>query len=183
MHDKRFHVCSVGFAILLLALWSSTGWGQTFFGSIAGTVLDASGAAVPAATVTLTNIGTSEKRTLESDSSGSYRFVNLVPTGYRLEAEKSGFKHFTREPIVVQVQNALTVDIAMEVGAVTQTVEVTAQTPLLQSQTSDLGQVVSGRSVTDMPLTIAPRLGKVILSLHLPARSSAALAFRPDYLR
>jgi len=152
MRDKRFHVCSLGFAILLLALWSSTGWGQTFFGSIAGTVLDATAAAVPGAAVTLTNIGTSEKRTMQSDSSGSYRFVNLVPTGYRLEAEKSGFKHFAREPIVVEVQNALTIDIAMEVGAVTQTVEVTAQTPLLQPQTSDLGQVVAGRSVTDMPL-------------------------------
>ena len=150
---KKLRNLSLGIVVLGLALWSSTGWGQTFYGSIAGTVLDASGAAVPGATVTLTNIGTAEKRTMESDPAGLYRFVNLVPARYRLEAEKSGFKHFTREPIVVEVQNALAVDIPMEVGALTQTVEVTGRTPLLQPQTSSLGQVVESRKVTEMPLS------------------------------
>jgi hypothetical protein len=138
--------------LLLYAIWPPVTCGQTFFGSISGTVLDATGAAVPAATVTLTNLGTSEKRTMQSDPSGSYTFVNLVPGRYRIEAERSGFKHFTREPIVVEVQSAVRIDIPMELGAVTQTVEVTAATPLLQPQTSDLGQVVAGRSVTDIPL-------------------------------
>jgi hypothetical protein len=139
-------------ALLLYAIWSPVTCGQTFFGSISGTVLDATGAAVPAATVTLTNLGTSEKRTMQSDTAGSYTFVNLVPGRYRIEAERSGFKRFTREPIVVEVQSAVRIDIPMELGAVTQTVEVTAATPLLQPQTSDLGQVVAGRSVTDIPL-------------------------------
>lgn len=138
--------------ILALALSSSTGWGQTFYGSISGAVLDATGAVVPGAAVTLTNLGTSEKRSMESDAAGSYTFVNLVPGRYRLDAEKSGFKRVTREPIVVEVQSGLRIDIKMEVGAMTQTVEVTAQTPLLQPQTSSLGQVVESRKVQEMPL-------------------------------
>lgn len=162
--EKRLQLLPLGFAVLLLALGPSTGWGQTFYGSIAGTVLDASGGAVPGAAVTLTNLGTSEKRAMQSDPSGSYTFVNLVPGRYRIDAEKSGFKHFTREPVIVEVQNALRIDISMEVGAVTQTVEVTAATPLLQPQTSDLGQVVESRTITDMPLNGRNPLALVAIS-------------------
>jgi len=138
--------------MLLTALWCPLATGQTFYGSVSGSVLDATGGAIPGVAVTLTNLGTSDKRTMESDATGSYTFVNLVPGSYRLEAEKSGFKHFTREPIVVEVQNALRIDVLMVIGAVTQSVEVTAATPLLQSQSSDLGQVVESRTVTEMPL-------------------------------
>jgi hypothetical protein len=144
-----------GFILLTMGLflaWCASIRAQTFYGSITGTVLDASGAAIPGAAVTLTNIGTSEKRTMQSEPTGSYTFVDLVPGRYRIEAEKAGFKHFTREPIVLEVGNALRIDIAMQIGAVTQTIEVTAATPLLQSQSSDLGQVVAARSVTEMPL-------------------------------
>jgi hypothetical protein len=137
-------------SVLLLA--SSSLWSQTFYGSIAGSVLDESGAAVPDATVTLTNIGTAEKRTMNSDPTGSYQFLNLVPGRYRVESEKSGFKHFDRQPIVVEVNTTLRIDIPMVLGTVSQTIEVTSQTPLLSTATSDLGQVVSSRTVTEMPL-------------------------------
>ena len=152
IRNKSLPLFTIASLLLLLGLWSSFAMGQTFYGSIAGTVIDASGGAIPDAAVTLTNTGTSEKRSMQSDATGSYTFVNLVPGRYRIDAEKSGFKHFTREPIVVEVQNAIRIDIPMEVGAVNQSIEVTAATPLLQPQTSDLGQVVAGRSVTDMPL-------------------------------
>ncbi len=146
--------------VFLLALWPRAGWGQTVYGSVAGTVLDASGAAIPGTTVTLTNLGTSDKRAIESDAAGAYTFVNILPGNYRIEAEKAGFKHFKREPVVVEVGSGLRIDLAMEVGAVTQTIEVTAQTPLLQAQTSDLGTVVEARTVTEMPLN-----GRNVLSL------------------
>jgi hypothetical protein len=146
--------------VFLLALWPRAGWGQTVYGTLAGTVLDSSGAAVPGTTVTLTNIGTSEKRTMQSDTAGFYTFVNLFPGNYRLEAEKAGFKHFKREPILVEVGSALRIDLPMEVGAVTQTIEVTAATPLLQAQSSDLGEVVESRTVTEMPLN-----GRNVISL------------------
>ncbi len=136
-----------------LFLFSSTeAISQTFYGSIVGTVSDSTGAVVPGTNVTLTNLGTTEKRTMETDATGSYRFVNLVPGKYRIEAEKTGFKRFAREPVVVEVESAVRIDVAMELGEVTQTVEVSAQTPLLQSETSSLGQVVEARKVTEAPL-------------------------------
>ena len=136
-----------------LFLFSSTkSISQTFYGSIVGTVSDSTGAVVPGTNITLTNLGTTEKRTMETDATGSYRFVNLLPGRYRVEAEKTGFKRFAREPVVVEVESAVRIDLTMEVGEVTQTVEVSAQTPLLQSETSSLGQVVEARKVTEAPL-------------------------------
>ena len=103
--------------------------GQTFFGSIVGTLTDASGSSVPGAVVTLTNTGTSERRTAESDSLGNYQFVNLVPGRYKIEIEKTGFKRITRDDVVVEVQAAVRIDVAMQVGEVGQTVEVMARHP------------------------------------------------------
>src|SRR5438094_181160 len=77
---------------------------QTFYGSLIGTVTDASGGAMPQAAVTMTNLGTAERRTMQTDASGSYQFVNLVPGQYKVEIEKTGFRRYVREPIVVEVQ-------------------------------------------------------------------------------
>jgi hypothetical protein len=125
---------------------------QNIAGTIAGTVSDTSGAAVANASVTLTNLGTAAKRTVQSGSSGEYTFVNILPGRYRLEGEKSGFKKFVREPISVDIESGLRVDIALSVGAQSETVEVSGEAPLLQPETQSLGQVVESRTVTEMPL-------------------------------
>ncbi len=134
--------------------------GQTFFGSVVGTLTDASGASVPGAPVVLTNTGTSERRAAESDSSGNYQFVNLVPGRYKIDIEKAGFKHVTRDEIVVEVQTTVRIDVPMQIGDIGQTVEVTAQTPLLQTESASLGQVVESRKVQEMPLN-----GRNVLNL------------------
>jgi len=126
--------------------------GQTTFGSITGSVTDSSGAAIPEAQVTLTNLGTKETRATTTRTDGNYSFVNLIPGQYRIDVEKQGFKHFDREPIVVEVQQTAHIDVAMQLGTISQTIEVTAQTPLLQSETSDLGQVIETRQVNELPL-------------------------------
>src|SRR5258707_6094665 len=110
-------------AILLLS--ATTCFGQTFYGSIVGTVTDPSGSAVPQASVTLTNLGTAERRTMTTDSSGNYQFVNLVPGPYKVEVEMSGFRRFVRDPINVEVQSAVRIDVPMQVGDVNQVVEIT----------------------------------------------------------
>src|ERR1700723_2726208 len=125
---------------------------QSTFGSISGTVADASGAAVPDAQVTLTSAATGAKQTYTTSGDGLYSFVNLNPGEYRLDVEKAGFKHVKRESIVVQVQQAVRIDVAMEVGAVSQTVEVTAETPLLQPTDTSLGQVINQRETNEIPL-------------------------------
>ena len=125
---------------------------QSTFGSISGTVADASGAAVPDAQVTLTSAATGAKQTYTTSGDGLYSFVNLNPGEYRLDVEKAGFKHVKRESVVVQVQQAVRIDVAMEVGAVSQTVEVTAETPLLTPTSTSLGQVIDQRETNEIPL-------------------------------
>jgi len=125
---------------------------QTTFGSIAGTVADASGSAVPDAQVTLTSTATSAKQTYTTGADGLYSFVNLNPGEYRLDVEKAGFKHYKRESVIVQVAQAVRIDATMEVGAVSQTVEVTAETPLLTPTDTSLGQVIDQRATNEIPL-------------------------------
>lgn len=125
---------------------------QSFYGAIAGTVTDASGAAVSTATVTMINVGTNEKRSAQSDASGNYRFVNLVPATYKVEASAAGYKRFSRSQVPVQVDSTIRVDVTLEVGAVSETVEVTTQAPLLQTDSGSLGGQVEGKQVEQMPL-------------------------------
>jgi hypothetical protein len=139
-------------------------WGQAFVnGAISGTVADNSSAVIPGVTLTLSNLGTGAKSKAETDAIGFYRFLDLPPGNYGLQAEKAGFNMFTRQPIVIEVNNTVRIDITMQVGAVTQVVEVTAETPLLQPETSSLGQVVESRSVVELPLNGRDPLALVAL--------------------
>jgi hypothetical protein len=134
--------------------------GQAFYGSIVGTVNDASGAALASTTVSLTNSATGDRRQVVTASDGSYRFVNLVPGAYRLEIERPGFKRYARDQIDVSVESQVRTDIVMQVGDVNQSVEVQAQVPLLQTETANLSQVVGSRAVEELPLN-----GRNILNL------------------
>jgi len=142
-------------SILALAIVFSTSMfvhGQSTYGSITGSVTDPTGAAVPGAQVTLTNVGTSEKRTQATGADGLYSFVNLIPGEYKIDVEKQGFKHFARSNLVVQVNQSSKIDATLAVGQVSETVEVTSETPLLQAETSSLGQVVEQRKANELPL-------------------------------
>jgi hypothetical protein len=136
----------------LAAVFAARLSAQTTYGSIAGTVADSSGAAISDAQVTLTNIGTAEKRVQQTGSDGLYSFVNLLPGRYRIDAEKTGFKHTSQSEVVVQVQQTSSINLTMQVGDVTQTVEVTSETPLLQSDSASLGQVIDERKTNEIPL-------------------------------
>src|SRR5271163_1774393 len=139
-------------SLALLASASLSLYGQSTYGSITGSVTDASGASVTDAKVTLTNQGTAEKRTQSSGADGLFTFVNLFPGQYRIDVEKQGFKHFVRNPVTVEVQQDTHINAAMQVGEVSQVVEVTSETPLLQAETSSLGQVVEQRKADELPL-------------------------------
>jgi hypothetical protein len=146
-------VLAAGICICLAAmLLGSPLAAQSTFGSISGSVADASGAAVPDAQVTLTSTATSAKQTYTTGGDGLYSFVNLNPGDYRLDVEKAGFKHYKRESVFVQVQQSIRIDAIMEVGAVNQTVEVTAETPLLTPTDTSLGQVIDERATNEIPL-------------------------------
>ncbi|MBC8168111.1 MAG: TonB-dependent receptor, partial [Bryobacteraceae bacterium] len=139
-------------ASVLAVLLAASSQGQTFYGSVVGTVTDSTGSAVPQAGITLINSGTADRRTAQTDDSGSYQFVSIPPGQYRVEVEKTGFRRFVREPITVEVQSTVRIDVPMQVGDLSQLVEVSAQTPLLQTEDASLGQVVESRRVLEMPL-------------------------------
>jgi hypothetical protein len=139
-------------AVLILALAPAAVWGQNVYGTIAGTVTDSTGATLADTSVRLINLDNNEKHTMATGASGDYTFVNIQPGRYKIEAEKNGFKKFVREPIIVEIESGLKVDIALQVGAQSETIEVTGAPPLLQPETNSLGQVVEQRSVTELPL-------------------------------
>ncbi len=139
-------------SICLPLILTATSFGQSFYGSIVGTVTDSSGSAVPQAGVTMINMGTAERRPTQTDSGGNYQFPNVQPGQYRVEVEKTGFRKFIREPITVEVQSSVRIDVGMQVGDMSQVIEVQAQTPLLQTENASLGQVVESRKVLETPL-------------------------------
>jgi hypothetical protein len=125
---------------------------QSFYGSIVGTATDKSGAVLPGTTVTLANIGTNDHQTAQTDTNGGYRFLNLVPGRYTLVFEKQGFQKLTRNNIELDVQAAVRIDAALQVGQVTESVEVSTATPLLDTENATVSQVIESQVVQDTPL-------------------------------
>jgi hypothetical protein len=157
---KTAALCVRTCGFLILLLWATIGSLQAqSTGSVVGTVTDASGGSFPSAPVALINAATSERRAAQTDANGNYQFVSLVPGRYRVEIQKDGFKRFTSD-VVVQTDGVARVDATMQVGDVTQLVEVTSQADLVQTDSATLGQVVEGRSVDEMPLS-----GRNVLNL------------------
>jgi len=145
-------VLSVAFCFLSIFVLCPRLLAQTSYGVVTGTVTDQTGAAIADAQVTLTNAGTAEKRVQSTGPDGLYNFVNLIPGKYRIDVEKTGFKHTSNTDVVVEVAQTARIDIALQLGAQTETVEVSAATPLLQPETSSLGQVVEQRKANELPL-------------------------------
>jgi hypothetical protein len=140
-------------------------------GSIAGSVKDPSGAMVPGAKLTLTSTATNAKIETVSDANGAFQFLNLAPTEYTLVAESTGFKKYALAAVSVQVDQITHLDIALQVGAVSESVEVTAAVPLLESDKSTLSSVVDSRTISSMPLNARQYLD---LALMTPGALPAA---------
>ena len=141
---------------LLVAMFAvmaagNMGWSQAV-GSLVGTVADKSGAIVPGADVTLTNISTNVTQTVQSNSNGNFQFLQLLPSYYRVTVEKAGFEKFQVASIQVAVGNATRVEATLTVGATTSTIEVTSEAPLLSTQSSSLSYGVESKEVQQLPL-------------------------------
>lgn len=148
----KFHLWTAPVLCILLAIIGSPSNAQSTFGSVVGNVTDPTGAALSGTQVVLTNLGTNEKRTESTNADGFYQFVNVNPGQYSVETSKSGFKRVVRSGVTVETQSTVKIDLTLQLGDVTQTVEVTAQTPLLQTEQSSLGQVVDTRKTDELPL-------------------------------
>jgi hypothetical protein len=132
---------------------------QSTAGRIEGTVMDSSGAVVPEATVLLVGSETARQWQTVSNELGYYTFALVPPGRYQLLVEKQGFQKVSRSNLIMEVDQVARVDFTMTLGAVAETIEITAQSPLLQVSNSSLGQVIENRQITDLPLNTRTALG------------------------
>src|SRR5438876_215429 len=146
----------------LIALPTCLVFAQLPTGTILGVVKDSSGAVIPGASVTITNIDTSLTRTGASTEDGSYRFPALPVGHYRLDVMKEGFSALSRTGITLEVGQEATIELILEVGSPGQTVTVAEEAPLVQTSNSTLGGVVDERQVSDLPLN-----GRNLIALTL----------------
>ena len=137
--------------LLSVIFWALFSFAQSDTGQIAGTVTDASGAVVSGATVTATNVGKDRSVTVTTGGSGDFSISTLNPGHYKVEVKAANFKTLTQE-VDLQVGQVLPLDIKLTPGAVTENVEVTSAAPLVSTDSSDLGGVIQGRQVVDLPL-------------------------------
>jgi hypothetical protein len=132
-------------------------------GSIAGTVKDASGAYMQGVKVTLTNTATNAKEEAVTDTNGAFQFVQLAPANYQITAEAAGFKRAVSTAIV-QVDQITHAEFNLEVGDVSQSVQVEGSAPLLETDKSTLSSVVDSRTIANMPLNARQYLDLALIT-------------------
>src|SRR5687767_271116 len=137
MRTKLISIC------VLLCLLSAMAFAQTITGSVTGTVTDASGAAMANVKVTATNTGTGIANTTQTNASGIYNFPFLPVGEYNVAAENQGFKKAVIGPFRLEVNQTARLDVKLEVGDISQSVEVTEVGPLLQTETQATGDTLS----------------------------------------
>ncbi|HEV2498291.1 MAG TPA: carboxypeptidase regulatory-like domain-containing protein [Terriglobia bacterium] len=138
--------------ICTISIFPGRAAAQVASAGINGTVTDSSGAVVPGASVTLTNVNTSARRVTVSNNVGNYTLVDILPGTYTLEARKRGFETQQQAAFTLSVNQTVTYNFTLPVGAATQTVTVSASAAKLQTASAELGSVVSPREVNSLPL-------------------------------
>lgn len=151
--------------ILLCAFFSATSWvWAQSTAQISGTVKDQTGAVIASAQVTVTNTATDLKRTAMTDASGSYTFTDLPVGPYRLDATATGFRTYVQTGIVLQVADSLVINPSLDVGAVSDQVQVEAATQQVETRTTGVSQVMDSTRVVELPLNGRQVTDLVVLS-------------------
>ena len=151
--SARVHQRANLFLLVSMATLGCSGLlAQVDRGAITGTVSDESGALVPEASVTITNTATNQAVHISTSASGNYEAPLLRIGTYTVTVEQEGFRKTVRPDVEVGVNQVVRVDLILQVGATTQTVEVTGAPPLVQAETSSLGTIETTRRVVDLPL-------------------------------
>jgi hypothetical protein len=149
---------------MLVVLFAIPLFAQTF-GGVTGHISDPSGAAVPGAKISLTNVATNAVRTAVSTGSGDYTFPSVAPGLYAVKVELAAFKTVSSN-VQVQVQQTVRLDFTLELGQISETVEVSASAQMLQSETASLGTVIENKGVTELPLNGRNYLSLVALAAN-----------------
>ncbi len=141
------------FAVVFIALASFTTFAQEFRGSISGRVADSGGGAIANAKVTVTGKATNSASTTTTNENGDYTVLYLIPGAYDVSIEAAGFKRATRQNLEVRVGDKLALDLKLEVGDVTESVSITSDAPLLETNSASAGQVIDQRRISELPLS------------------------------
>jgi hypothetical protein len=138
---------------LMLVIQASV-WAQAVNGTIVGTITDQSGGLVPAAQVTITEANTNATRLVTSDGNGYFSFPDLPPGTYNVKVAKQGFTTAERTQVALGVNTTVRVDMELQPGQVTETVEVTTTLPELQTDTAKTGDTLTAVQAEQLPLGI-----------------------------
>ena len=164
----------IGSLLVVLVICASPALGQTGTSGISGTVRDVNGAVVPNATVTAKNEATNVSQNQNTTDAGLYAFTSLPVGNYTITVEKSGFKTFKKTGNALEVGTPLTVDAAMEVGQVSETVTVTGGTEQLQTANATIGNVVEQKAIEALPLNGRNPLTLLLFEPGVVQRSQGA---------
>ncbi len=152
--------------LFLLALsCAGLAYSQAVNATLLGTVTDASGAVVPNAKITITEVNTGVSRSGQTNESGNYTFPDLPPGQYSVTVEASGFKKETRRDIALAVNSTHRVDIQLQPGEVTETIEITGAAPALQTDRADTGRNIDTMVVSELPVLVSNRNYQALLAL------------------
>jgi Carboxypeptidase regulatory-like domain len=157
-------------------LFAVSAFGQTF-GQISGLINDVSGFTIPGAKITITNPQTNFTRTVTSNSAGNYNFPDLPPGTYDVRAEMQGFQTEVRTSIELQVQQTARVDFKLNVGSVSDSVEVTASTPLFNTENATVGTVIEQKRIEDLPLNGRSFVSLIALSPNVVSGQTVSGGF------
>jgi hypothetical protein len=138
--------------VLTFLLCGTLAAAQTIRGTITGTVTDSTGAVVPAVSVVVTAADTAIATTAVTGRDGSFTIPLLPPGTYAVKIEQQGFKTYLRDGVVVQIAQTTRLDVSLQVGAMSEAVQVTAEAPLVRSTTAELGQVIEMKQIQELPL-------------------------------
>jgi len=138
-------------ALIMVGL-SAAAWAQNTAAHLSGRIVDSSGAVVPHARVTATDVGTNLSQTVASDSAGVYSLVALPPGTYTLTAEAPGFSTRVQTGIVLTVAQSASLDIALKPGAAAETITVNGGADLINTTTAEISQVIGEEAIKDLPL-------------------------------
>ncbi|MBS1855748.1 MAG: TonB-dependent receptor [Acidobacteria bacterium] len=138
-------------AIGVLLSVSASLWAQSYLGGVRGAVVDPGGAAIATAKVSLTDEASGAVRATLSNSEGAYSFAQVVPATYTISVEAPGFKKIDRQHVIVATQQFVSLDLKMEVGAVSESVQVTEEVPLIEASNASQGQVLDHQQLIDLP--------------------------------
>ena len=156
---NRWFVVTVA-ALLSTFVFAPLARGQGLTGSISGTVTDPSGSAIPDADVTVTNVATSQTRQTKSDASGDFVFTQLLPGTFRVVVSAQGFKRYEEDNVIVSsTERVVLKRIELQVGDVTQTIEVKAEAARLQTQSAERSGLISLDQTQSVPLKGRDYLG------------------------